>query len=46
MFNGEALTESELKQLSDAIEISAAVVLSQKERKNDEQNQGSGRGNL
>ena len=37
MFNGEALTESELKQLSDAIEISAAVVLSQKERKNDEQ---------
>ena len=38
MFNGEALTESELKQLSDAIEVSAAVVLSRKERKSNEQN--------
>lgn len=38
MFNGAPLTDSEIKQLSDAIEVSAAVVLSQKERKNDGQN--------
>ncbi len=33
MFKGEALTDKELKQLSDAIEVSAAVVLSQKRGK-------------
>ena len=38
MFKGEALTDKELKQLSDAIEVSAAVVLSQKERQSDEKN--------
>ena len=38
MFKGEALTDKELKQLSDAIEVSAAVVHSQKERQSDEKN--------
>lgn len=38
MFKGETLSDSEIKQLSDAIEVSAAVVLSQKERIKNEKN--------